>query len=351
MHGLEVPLALAGGGSQADQRFSEQVLAGAVSTVEIVAGRADGQVEQAALGVERHGRPDVGMASELFRAVAPGLDAVLAGARDGVEGPGQLAGARVEGAHVAGRVLLENHAVGDAVADDDEVLVDHGWRGVGVLFGVGLPAQTSHQIDDSVVAKAGHGFASLGIERDQVGAAVHDNAELPRLRIAPRSDAAMDEAGAVGDLAVDVGFRVVGPFLMAGGGVEGDHAVVRRADVHDSVDHQRSGFEHSGSGFVLRERDLAGFPFPCGLQVRDVGFVDEGERGVVGLPGVLCAGGKSEGGDEGADSVVHAGLRKFCATRSAVRRVRATKVRVPLVQPALGRVGEPATKRFSWSWV
>jgi hypothetical protein len=36
---------------------------------------------------------------------------------------------------------------------------------------------------------------------------------------------------------------------------------------------------------------------------------------------------------------------------SALRRVSAEKVRVPLVQPAVGNVGEPTTNRFSWSWV
>src|SRR5439155_21942816 len=39
------------------------------------------------------------------------------------------------------------------------------------------------------------------------------------------------------------------------------------------------------------------------------------------------------------------------AIASAERRVSATNVSVPLVQPPVGVVGAPTTKRFSWSCV
>src|SRR5260370_25402327 len=100
---LEMPEALAGAGVEREEAVAEEIGAEAVCAVEIVLGAGGGRVEDAAFGVERHFAPDVGAADGLPRVLRPRLVAELAGMRDGVKGPGQLAGARVEGAYVAGR--------------------------------------------------------------------------------------------------------------------------------------------------------------------------------------------------------------------------------------------------------
>ena len=82
MDDLEVPLPLPGQRVETDDRFGEQIRAGPPRAVVVVARRADRQIQQAARLVERHRRPDVGVAGELPRLVLPGLVAELARARN-----------------------------------------------------------------------------------------------------------------------------------------------------------------------------------------------------------------------------------------------------------------------------
>ena len=57
-------------------------------------GVLERQVDVAGLLVDRHQRPDVGVAGVFPRIVLPGVDAEFVFLRDGVENPGGLAGAR-----------------------------------------------------------------------------------------------------------------------------------------------------------------------------------------------------------------------------------------------------------------
>ena len=153
MHDLVVPLALAGIRIEADDRLGEQVLPGSPAAVVIVARRADRHVEQAARFIEAHRRPHVGVAGELPGPGVPGVIAELATLRNGVELPHQLSSPRVKCTHVTGRIVLVGEAIADAVADDDQILVDDGWRGVGVVLLVDRPDQALAEIDDAVLAE------------------------------------------------------------------------------------------------------------------------------------------------------------------------------------------------------
>src|ERR1700691_2925878 len=117
MHNLEMPFAHAGIGVETHQRLAEEIITGATPTVEIVGRRADGQINQAAFFIQAHRRPDVRVTGELPRIIAPGVVAELTSLRNSMEAPHALSGARVEGAHVAGRIVLVCQPVADAVAD------------------------------------------------------------------------------------------------------------------------------------------------------------------------------------------------------------------------------------------
>ena len=203
---------------------AKRFCAGPPAAVVIVARRADRHVEQAARLVEAHRRPDVGVAGELPRAAVPGVVAELAALRDGVELPHQLSGARVERAHVAGRIVLVGEAIADAVADDDQVLVDDRRRRVGVVLLVDRPDQAFAQIDDAVVAESRDRRAGLRIELNQLVARVEEDAKA--IAILPRDDAAMRRSPAVRRLAVFVRFRIVPPQLLAGRRIERRDLVV-----------------------------------------------------------------------------------------------------------------------------
>src|SRR5262249_35912241 len=146
--------------------------------------------------------------------VLPGVVAELARLRDGVEGPDQRAGARAEGAHVAGRIVAIGQAIADAGAEDDEVLVDERGRRVRVGLAIDRPDRPPAQSDEAVLAERVDRRAGRGIEADETIAAVDEYAQrVVAAGIAPRGDAAMHEAGAVRRLAVLVGFRIVRPLL------------------------------------------------------------------------------------------------------------------------------------------
>jgi hypothetical protein len=176
MHELIVPLALSCSRVEANQRFAEEIRARSRATIEIVARRAHGQIEQSAGVIERHRSPDVRVAGVGLAAGAPCFHTEFAGARHGVKGPHEFAGAGVERADVSGRVLFINQAVGDAVAHDHEVLIDHRRAGVGVVLGVGLPAESVDKVDHAVIAEGVHWCAGFGIEFDEAVAAVHQDA-------------------------------------------------------------------------------------------------------------------------------------------------------------------------------
>src|SRR4029077_20704045 len=131
----------------------------------------------------------------------------LPGARQGVEGPEQLARLRVPAANVAveaeTRLLLAVVAAGD-----DQVAVDHRRRGQADVAR-DVAADPGRQIDRSVLAELRDRLAGLRVERDQ---AIAGAGEDPRGRGAvtgPVGDAAAADRIRRGELPGErAGFRL-----------------------------------------------------------------------------------------------------------------------------------------------
>ncbi len=287
MDRLEVPFADARRRVQAHDRLGEEVPAGSRASVEVVARRADGQVEQASRLVERHGRPDVGMARDFPRVVAPRLDAELPSLRHRVERGGAPRQRPLP--QLAARRAVDGVPIRHAVADDDEIPEDDGRRRAGELLRIDFPLEIRHEADRPVGAERCHRLAGAPVEADQPVAAVDEDAQLaPLTGIAPGGDAAMDEPRTVGHLAGFVRARVVRPQLAAVLRVERHDAVVGRTDVQHVVDHQGRVLERSRLGAKLGQRFFAGLPRPRHLERRDILAVDVGRRGPL-RPGLVAA--------------------------------------------------------------
>ena len=125
VHNLEMPLALARRRVQADQGFTEQVGARPPAAEKIVARRTHGHIQQTALLVEGHRRPDVCVPRELPGILSPGFVAEFAGLRNSVETPYLSAGVGVEGAHVAWRIVPVYQAIANTVTEDYQIFVNH----------------------------------------------------------------------------------------------------------------------------------------------------------------------------------------------------------------------------------
>lgn len=164
---------------------------------------------------------------------------------DEVELPHQLSRADIEGLHDAWRIVAIDEAVPHAVADDDEILVDDGRRGLCVMQTIGSPRQVLGQIDLAPVPEAGDRLAGGRVECNQPPAAVHEDAPLAWSR--PHRHTAMHVARAVGHLSPVRCAWVEVPDLLAALGVERDDAVVGRAQVHHVVEHERSHLECAGT--------------------------------------------------------------------------------------------------------
>src|SRR4051794_21786122 len=141
MNGLEMPFSLPGVRVQADERFSEQVLPGTLSTKKVVARRSQGKINKPSFLIERNGRPGIDMAGVGSRIALPAIVAKCAFLWNGVEIPHSLAGAHIVSPHVPRRVPLVNHTVVYAVAQDDQVLVNDWWGCVGVVLLVHFPQE------------------------------------------------------------------------------------------------------------------------------------------------------------------------------------------------------------------
>src|SRR5262249_4735455 len=95
-------------------------------------------------------------------AVFPSVIAELAFLRDGVKDPGGLAGADVEGLHVAARGFLELWAVRDRRTDNNHVAADHRRRRQRVIAALGGPANPLGQVNPPFLAE-------IRIERSRLG--------------------------------------------------------------------------------------------------------------------------------------------------------------------------------------
>jgi len=154
--------------------------------------------------------------------------------------------------------------IADAAAEDHEILVDDRRRRVRVVLLVDRPEQVVADVDHAVAAERVDRQSGLRVETDQPIARVQENAQ--RAAVAPRGDAAMHESLSARDRPVLVRFRIVGPQLPARHGIEGDDAVVGRAEIQHVLDHDRRHLERARSDVEIRQRALTGPPRPRGLQ-------------------------------------------------------------------------------------
>src|SRR3954469_14341827 len=126
MHGLEVPEIFSSRSFHRHQAVAEQVRALMVAAIAVEGWRAEGQIGDAALLVDRQHVPDIDAGTLLPAVTVPTVVEFLTRPRNGMEGPGQLAGADVPGAHVPGRAFGRGFL--RPAADDGEILVNVGWR-------------------------------------------------------------------------------------------------------------------------------------------------------------------------------------------------------------------------------
>src|SRR5262249_4943903 len=123
---LEEPLPLPGPEVDAHQALGKEIVAGTMATIEVRRRRFDRQVHEAELFVDADLGPDAGVAIGRPRFLFPRVVAELARPGDGVEGPEQLAGPHVEGAHEPLRVVVrgDRRALAHRRADDHDILGD-----------------------------------------------------------------------------------------------------------------------------------------------------------------------------------------------------------------------------------
>jgi hypothetical protein len=280
MDSLKMPEAAAGGGVEGEERVGEEVVANAVASVEIEDGGAGGDVDDTALSIEGHAGPVVGSAGGLPCAGRPGFVAVFAGARDGMEGPAEGAGANVEGADVAGR---RGMGFGVASSDDDEVFVNEAGSGESDGLLIVRFAQAFAEIDAAVVAEGGNGATGPRVESVEV---VEDAGEDAAVVVVGAARPVREAAGGLGCAAngavVTIDGGVEFPEQSAGGGIEGDDFVGRRAGVEDVSDDEGVGLDVALFSGVVLPRDF---------ELGDVGAVDLRERGVMVAVAIAVVGG------------------------------------------------------------
>ncbi len=123
---LVVPDTLTCFSVHADQALSVQSVAEPMPVVHVARRAAQRKIDVPQLFVGADHRPQVGVAAVLPRIPLPGFDAWLVFARNHLEGPSRLARARVERAHIAGRLLLHGRCIRHRRPDDDDI-TNHQW--------------------------------------------------------------------------------------------------------------------------------------------------------------------------------------------------------------------------------
>jgi hypothetical protein len=101
MRCLKVPEIFAGAGIESKQAIGKEIGADAVRSVEIIGGRAQGEIGDSALLIDRDLAPRIGAAYVLPGIRGPCVLALFARMRNRVEYPHHLSGKHVIGAQVA----------------------------------------------------------------------------------------------------------------------------------------------------------------------------------------------------------------------------------------------------------
>ena len=227
MDGLEVPQPLAGLRLEREDAVGKQILSDAIRAVEVVVGRSERDVDDAARFVDRHRAPVVHAADVLVGVLRPRVVAELARQRHRVELPFLLAGDHVVGADVSRRV---DERFAGRRSEDEQVLPDLA-RAVrldpaGVLLGA---RKTVAQIDDAVLAEGQDGLAGLRVDLLQEAVDRKQQPAILAVLALPVVDAAAGDAGE----------PFVNPEFLAGRRVERDQRAAAPEHVHHVVDDDR----------------------------------------------------------------------------------------------------------------
>ena len=172
--------------------------------------------------------------------------------------------------------------VADRGADHDDAMA-HDRSGRDLEFAG--PSQRLARIDLYLAAFAeiGAGLTGFGIERDHariVGA--REDARpacrtLGRLLVAPVGDAAA--VVTIGRILAETDLRIEAPLLPAGGGIERDHFIKRRAHDDAAFDEQRRHLQFRARHHLPRtRRQISGVKCPGRHQIADIARRDPVQR-------------------------------------------------------------------------
>src|ERR1700722_11134605 len=179
-----MPDTLSRRGIEGNQRVGKQIIAQAISTIEVINSGASGHIDNATFGIDRHAGPIVGGPGIFARVLRPGVVAIVAWPRSGVKGPAQSSGAYIEGANVPWGSWV---GFGVCPADDNQILVYTPGRGE--LDGLLLVrvAESFTQVDSSLLAKAGNHLTGGCVQSVEIIASPRQDAGL--MAVGPIRDA------------------------------------------------------------------------------------------------------------------------------------------------------------------
>ena len=212
---------------QRDDAVGEEIVAHPVHAVEVVRRRPRGEEDHPPLLVDGDAGPGVRPAGHLPRVGRPGVVAVLARVRNGVEGPANLPGRDVVGPDVARRAGQRFRHRG---ADDQQVPVHHARRAGAHRQSLDRPTESGTEVDPAaVVAPTRCSSPGSGVEREEPMPVVEvDAAVMNDHATIANPGAGKAPAG-----------RVEAPELLPGGGVEREGPLLGRHRVEDPVDDHR----------------------------------------------------------------------------------------------------------------
>ena len=186
-----MPDAFAGLRFHADQTLTEEIVAGPLTAVEIVAGRADRQVDIAQFLVRAHCRPDIGRTRGLPGVVFPGFVAVIAFLWNRAKLPDLSASPRVKALHITRRRIFGRRPgtpIDDRRTDDHHPAADDRRRGDPVVVPVDRPTQRARHIHITTRPKCRIGHTGSYVDCiESIGGRAKKNASV--CAVAPIGDA------------------------------------------------------------------------------------------------------------------------------------------------------------------
>jgi hypothetical protein len=264
MHDLEVPHDVARRRAERHDRVGVHVRAEPFAAVEIGARTARGEEDEPTLRIDRHHGPHVRRARAAPAVAGPRrARRIRLACRDRIPAPAARAAACVIRADDAALEVGET-VVADRGADDDESVHDRRRRRHLIAAAIVENLDSLREVDHAAASEVGARHPGCRVEGHESGVdGAEEDATATRavgagLGIEPRGDAPRRGDH---DASRTVHLRVPSPAFCPGFRVEGDHAIVRRAEEERPVQHERRGLE----GVVRPEARLAnGLARPIG---------------------------------------------------------------------------------------